>query len=67
VPFRPPRHPAGFCAPHSGLSRDGASAVADQDAAGRRRLRDIVKSHPLEVVAQEVVKLSTMPVDRQEA
>ena len=46
----------------AGLSRDGASAVADQDAAGRRRLRDIVKSHPLEVVAQEVVKLSTMPV-----
>jgi uncharacterized alpha-E superfamily protein len=45
-----------------GLSRNGGSVVADQDEAGRARLAAIVKAHPLEVVAQEVVKLSTMPV-----
>jgi uncharacterized circularly permuted ATP-grasp superfamily protein/uncharacterized alpha-E superfamily protein len=45
-----------------GLSRGGASAVADHDEAGRARLAAILKAHPLEVAAQEVVKLSTMPV-----
>lgn len=46
----------------SGLARGGATAVADQDAAGQGRLRDVVNAQPLEVVAQEVVRLSTMPV-----
>ncbi|CAM5773395.1 hypothetical protein LMIY3S_04164 [Labrys miyagiensis] len=45
-----------------GLSRNGASAVSDHDEEGRARLRQILKARPLEVVAQEVVRLSTMPV-----
>ncbi len=45
-----------------GLTRGGAMAVADRDEAGQARLRDVVGAHPLEVVAQEVVRLSTMPV-----
>ncbi|WP_413991520.1 circularly permuted type 2 ATP-grasp protein [Labrys okinawensis] len=45
-----------------GLSRNGAGAVADHDEQGQARLAAILKAHPLEVVAQEVVRLSTMPV-----
>lgn len=46
----------------AGLTRGSASAVADLDKKGQARLREVVKAHPLEVVAQEVVRLSTMPV-----
>ena len=46
----------------AGLTRGSASAVADQDEPGQARLREVVNAHPLEVVAQEVVRLSTMPV-----
>ena len=46
----------------AGLSRQGSTIVADQDAAGRERLRGITRNHALEMVAQEVVRLSTMPV-----
>jgi len=57
--IRPPRHLPAFARRIAGLrARASASPIR---MPRRRRLRDIVKSHPLEVVAQEVVKLSTMP------
>ncbi|MDQ0391045.1 circularly permuted type 2 ATP-grasp protein [Labrys monachus] len=46
----------------AGLPREGANAVADLDEDGLARLREIVRNDPLEVAAQEMVRLSTMPV-----
>ncbi|MFO0406617.1 MAG: circularly permuted type 2 ATP-grasp protein [Labrys sp. (in: a-proteobacteria)] len=54
---------AAFARRPPGLSRDGLTAPAG-DEAERRRLARIVETHPLDVVAQETVRFSTMPVWR---
>jgi len=45
-----------------GLARRGPTIVADLDAAGRKALRETLAAQSLDMVAQEVVHLSTMPV-----
>jgi uncharacterized circularly permuted ATP-grasp superfamily protein/uncharacterized alpha-E superfamily protein len=54
-------HPA-FSRRVGGLAKDGSTRAADLDADERQKLPGLLLSHPLEIVAQEVVKLSTMPV-----
>ena len=48
-----------------GLSREGASLPPASDPAARARLAALIERQPLDIVAQETVTLSTLPVWRQ--
>ncbi|MDQ0467353.1 circularly permuted type 2 ATP-grasp protein [Labrys wisconsinensis] len=51
-----------FSRPVPGLTRDGPTLAAERDEAGRAGLAAAIESHALDVVAQDVIRLATMPV-----